>query len=449
MQVLMVDDDTSFTMATQEILEILGHQVVAAASVEEAKTQLAVGSFDILLLDIMLPDGSGFEVLDSIPTSRKPRHITFITGQAAIKNMIRSVAGSDVSFLLKPIDIDKIRALLAKVELAESNKDASVLRHFGVLIGESAPMQSLYKMIERVGASQANVMIMGESGSGKELIARAIHNASQCEGAFVAANCGAMPTELIGSELFGHEKGAFTGAASRKAGLFERAHGGTLFLDEITEMPLELQPNLLRVLETGRITRLGGTQEIDVHCRVLSATNRTREQLATEQCLREDIYFRLAVFPVQSPTLSQRREDIPLLCNAFLAELNEDQGCALTIDEASMARLQNYSWPGNVRELRHAIHRSFIMTDPGQDNLQLPDDLSSPFSKELPTTPSLAAGKTIQEMEKELIMATLAEVNDDKPKAATMLGISLKTLYNRLNQYENSQLSALNSNVPG
>lgn len=447
MHVLMVDDDTSFTTATQEILEILGHKVISAASVEEAKMRLSQNTFDILLLDIMLPDGSGFEVLDSIPTSRKPRHITFITGQAAIKNMIRSVAGADVSFLLKPIDIDKIRVLLDKVERAESDQQSGVKRHFGVLIGESEPMKSLYKMIERVAASQANVMIMGESGSGKELIARAIHNASQCEGAFVAANCGAMPTELIGSELFGHEKGAFTGATSRKAGLFERAQGGTLFLDEITEMPLELQPNLLRVLETGRITRLGGIKEIDVHCRVLSATNRTREQLATERCLREDIYFRLAVFPVASPTLSERKEDIPLLCEAFLAELNEDQGCALSIDEAGLQRLKNYSWPGNVRELRHAIHRAFIMTDPGQNYLQLPDDLSSPFSKELPSTPALTAGKTIQQMEKELIMATLKEVEDDKPKAAAMLGISLKTLYNRLNQYESTPLKAVDSNL--
>lgn len=442
MQVLMVDDDTSFTTATQEILELLGHQATIAATVEQAKMALSQQSFDILLLDIMLPDGSGFEVLDSVASSNRPRHIAFITGQAAIKNTIRSVAGSDVSFLLKPIDVDRLKALLEKVSTTETNQKDEVVRHFGVLIGESSPMQQLYTLLERVSASNANVMIMGESGAGKELIARAIHNASQCDGPFVAANCGAMPTELIGSELFGHEKGAFTGAASRKAGLFERANGGTLFLDEITEMPIDLQPNLLRVLETGKITRLGGTEEISVKCRVLSATNRTREQLATEQCLREDIYFRLAVFPVNAPPLRERRQDIPLLAEAFLNELNQDQGCALGIDDVSMQRLVSYSWPGNVRELRHAIHRAFIMTDPDQIHLQLPDDLSSPFSKEVPQTPSLMAGKTIQEVEKELILATLKEVKQDKPKAAEMLGISLKTLYNRLNQYESVLTSA-------
>jgi DNA-binding NtrC family response regulator len=300
-------------------------------------------------------------------------------------------------------------------------------------------------MIERVAGSSANVLIQGQSGTGKELVARAIHNATGCEGPFVAANCGAIPTELIASELFGHEKGAFTGANARKIGLFERAHGGTLFLDEVTEMPLDLQPNLLRALETGTITRVGGTEEIEVKCRVLSATNRTRDELATKQYLREDIYFRLAVFPLELPPLQQRKEDIPLLAQSFLEEFNQEQNTAYQLDEASMARLEQYSWPGNVRELRHAIQRAHILTSPDSEILLLPDDLGSPFASETKQPGALQAGQTIEEVQRQLILETLKATAGNKPDAADMLGISLKTLYNRLNQYEQAADAKLES----
>lgn len=442
----MVDDDASFTEATAKIIQLLQHEVQVAGSVEEARSCLQQTSFDIVLLDIMLPDGSGFEVLDSIYRFNRSAHIAFITGHVAVKNIIRSVAGPEVSFLLKPIDVDKIRNLLSRVVSANDNhEDEGITRHFGVLVGETPVMQGLYTMIERVAASSANVLIQGQSGSGKELVARAIHNATGCEGAFVAANCGAIPTELIASELFGHEKGAFTGASARKIGLFERAQGGTLFLDEITEMPLEMQPNLLRVLETGKICRVGGTREIDVDCRVLSATNRSREELASKQYLREDIYFRLAVFPIDLPSLQERRDDIPLLAQAFLNEFNQKQNTAYHLDEASMERLQQYSWPGNIRELRHAIQRAHILTAPEEALLQLPDELSSPFASEAASPTALQAGKTIEEVEKQLIIETLKATQGAKPEAADMLGISLKTLYNRLNQYQQSSNISLES----
>ena len=438
----MVDDDAGFTDATAQIIQLLQHQVTVAATVAEARLCLQQNTFDLVLLDIMLPDGSGFEVLETLYRFNRDAHIAFITGHVAVKNIVRSVAGPEVSFLLKPIDVDKIRSLFHRALISRETPCQSVQTHFGVLVGESPVMQALYTMIERVAASSANVLIQGQSGTGKELVARAIHNATGCEGAFVAANCGAIPTELVTSELFGHEKGAFTGANSRKIGLFERAQGGTLFLDEVTEMPLDLQPNLLRALETGKITRVGGTEEIAVDCRVLSATNRTRDELASRQYLREDIYFRLAVFPLELPPLQNRKEDIALLAQSFLDEFNQEQNTAYRISDEVMARLEQYPWPGNVRELRHAIQRAHILTSPSSETLQLPDDLGSPFASETKQPSALQPGQTIEEVERQLILETLKATAGNKPDAADMLGISLKTLYNRLNQYQQTSPDA-------
>lgn len=434
--VLLVDDDSGFTEATSELITLLGHRVTVADSVSSAKQQITEQSFDVVLLDIMLPDGNGFEVLNDLKSKSNPAKIVFITGHTAVKSVVNSIAGPGVSYLLKPIDLPALKPLLDSPNLVQANDERA---HFGVLIGESAPMKSVYTMIERVATTRANVMVMGESGTGKELIAKAIHSASGAKGDLVATNCGALSPELLSSELFGHEKGAFTGAVSRKIGLFERANNGTLFLDEITEMPIDMQPTLLRVLETGMITRVGGTEEIPVNCRVVSATNRTPEQIATENCLREDIYFRLAVFPISLPPLRDREGDIPRLAEYFISELNREHGTHLQLNDALLEKLSSYTWTGNVREFRHTLYRAFILTDPQSAYLQLPPDMGSPFAqvnKDEPKQSGLKAGATIQEVERELIALTLEKVDGDKPKAANMLGISLKTLYNRLNQYE-------------
>ncbi|MBK8972833.1 MAG: sigma-54-dependent Fis family transcriptional regulator [Hahellaceae bacterium] len=434
--ILLLDDDTGFTQATQDILELLGHTAQCAATLEEAR-QLIVGTrFDLAILDLMLPDGSGLQIMESLNSLKHAGHIAIVTGNPNVKSMVRSLCGPDLSYLLKPLDLDQIKALLSKIERTNSDYVAEI-SHFGCLIGESPAMKALYEMIERVASSRANVMLMGESGVGKELVARALHNASHYQGPFVAANCGAISRELIGSELFGHEKGAFTGAIARKVGLFERAEKGTLFLDEITEMPIDLQPSLLRVLETNQVVRVGGTAELPVSCRIVSATNRTTEEIAERNCLREDIYFRLAVFPIMIPPLRQRKEDIPLLVEFFLQGLNLENGTAHTIDKEALQRLQDYDWPGNVRELRHAVHRAFILTPPGQKHLSWPDNFGSPFAKSnSQTSKGLQVGKTISEIERELITMTLAHFGGDKKQTADVLGISLKTLYNRLNEYE-------------
>lgn len=440
---MLIDDDPDFTEVASHIIEFLGHMVSVAESVEDAKQWLETNDFDHLLIDFMLPDGSGLHIYEHLQNKGRMPKVTFITGNPKIKSAISHIAGPSVNYLMKPIEREDFEAVLnpkkAKVNTSgEKAKKTSTVEpdlHFDCLIGESAPMQNLYTMIERVAASKANVMLMGESGVGKELVAEAIHNASNSAGDLIATNCGGLSKELIGSELFGHEKGAFTGAVGQKKGVFERAEKGTLFLDEVTEMPIDMQPNLLRVLETKRVNRVGGTQEIPINCRVISATNRTMDQIANENILREDIYFRLAVFPIDIPPLRARKEDIALLVEKFLADLNKEHGEQYGINAQQLEKLKQHDWPGNVRELRHTLHRAFIMSKPGTKSLELPDSFESPFSQRQKSSNVMSAGSTIEQVEKALIYATLEEVDGNKTSAAEMLGISTKTLYNRLHAY--------------
>lgn len=434
--VLLVDDDPEFTDVACTIIEFLGHEVLTAANLAEARDWLNKETFDHVLLDFMLPDGSGahlFDELDALP--KRPR-VTLITGHPSVKGIIKGLCGPNIDYLVKPIQREEIESVLSgRKEQKKDKSGPKIKRHFGHLIGESTPMKELYKLIERVSRTSANVMLLGESGVGKEVVAAAIHAASDVEGPYIATNCGAFSKELIGSELFGHEKGAFTGAVGRKAGVFEQSENGTLFLDEITEMPIDMQPNLLRVLENKVVIRVGGTKTIPVSCRVVSATNRSMEEIAESKVLREDIYFRLAVFPITIPPLRDRKEDIPLLAMYFIEELNKENGTQFEWDQTQLDTLKAYDWPGNVRELRHFVHRAAIMSDPDTSDLELPKTIESPFAKKQSTTPALQAGRTIEDVEKELIYATLEKVNGNKTLAAEMLGISTKTLYNRLHAY--------------
>ena len=442
--ILLIDDDTEFTEVASHIIEFLGHMVSVADTVEDAKQWLDTNEFDHLLIDFMLPDGSGLHVYEYLQQKPRMPKVTFITGNPKIKSAISHIAGPSVNYLMKPIEREDLESVLSpkkanKTPRAASSKQtaqvSSTCAHFDCLVGESDAMQHLYTMIKRVAASNANVMLMGESGVGKELVAEAIHNASETQGDLIATNCGGLSKELIGSELFGHEKGAFTGAVAQKKGVFERAQQGTLFLDEVTEMPIDMQPNLLRVLETKRVNRVGGTQEIPINCRVISATNKTLDQIATEHILREDIYFRLAVFPIEIPPLRARKTDIALLANKFLADLNQEHDQHYQLSAAQIERLNQHDWPGNVRELRHTLHRSFIMSQPGAKTLELPSSFASPFSQKQKASNVIGAGSTIEQVEKALIYATLDEVDGNKTSAAEMLGISTKTLYNRLHAY--------------
>jgi DNA-binding NtrC family response regulator len=313
-----------------------------------------------------------------------------------------------------------------------------LLTRFGDLYGASAPMQHLFKLISKVAPTRANVLIAGESGTGKELVASTIHQMSKKEDQpFVALNCGAVSPQLIEAELFGHERGSFTGAVRMHKGCFERANGGTLFLDEVTEMSMEMQVKLLRVLETGRLCRVGADDEMQVNVRVIAATNRNLQEAVDAGVMRSDLFYRLAVFPIEVPTLRERGEDIELLANLFLGQLNKEEGEAKIFSKASRRFLNAFAWPGNVRELKNLVHRAFILAD---KELDLAAAMGPTRKTIAPSYTSdcvmLQLGSRLADAEQKLICATLGHCGGNKTRTAEVLGVSLKTLYNRLNEYE-------------
>jgi DNA-binding NtrC family response regulator len=438
-RVLVVDDDAGLRSTFEEVLAELGIDTDHAQSVAQARERLAEGAPDALLVDLMLPDGSGLDLLDAVdPTATR---VIVVTGHPDVDAAVRALRARVHDFLLKPVDLQRLRALVQSLQ----GNDGAPRRHGArehkprsaqsALVGESPAMRAVFDAIERVAPTDANVLLVGESGTGKELVAQAIHEASaRGAGPFLAINCGALPAELIGSELFGHERGSFTGATRQHKGVFERASGGTLFLDEITEMPPELQVKLLRVLETTKVSRIGGNEPITVDVRVLAATNRRPEEAVAKGKLREDLLYRLNVFPIGLPPLRERREDVELLAEHFLQILNKEHDTYKVFTRPSLNRLKSHNWPGNVRELKNLVHRAFILAEEhiGLDCLPLGVQESAGSSL------ALKVGTSLGEAERRLILATLEECEGDKKKAAEVLGISLKTLYNRLNEYKSA-----------
>jgi DNA-binding NtrC family response regulator len=432
-RVLLVDDEPDFVAAAIEILQMHGHEAQTAESLAKARESLARTVPDVLLLDLMLPDGNGLELLEELADSGL-RRVVLITGHPGIKSLIKDLSGPSVSYLTKPIDGDDLLKLMKSIEDEDRTARGSAQkRHFSLIVGEHESMHALYEQIEKVARTDTPVLIAGETGTGKELVAESLHRASARSGDFVAVNCGSLSRDLAGSELFGHEKGSFTGAVRRHLGFFKRANQGTLFLDELTEMPLDLQPHFLRVLETGKVQPVGSEQESRVDTRIVSATNRDPEQAISEKILRQDLFFRLNVFPLLLPPLRNRASDIPLLVDHFLKGLQKD-GADRQFSEAALTRLQAYKWPGNVRELRHVVQRAVIMAEPGAE-IELPDRFDSPFGTK-DKQGGLEAGRSIRDVERELIERTLSHFDGDKKAAADTLGISLNTLYNRLNAYD-------------
>jgi two-component system, NtrC family, response regulator HydG len=441
-KVLLVDDEPDFVAAASEMLQLHGHTVQAAERLADARRLLASNTPDVLLLDLMLPDGNGLELLEELRGSAVKR-VVFITGHPGIKSLIKNLSGPSVSYLTKPIDSRELLSLLKDIEAAgEVSEDAGdgITRHFGLLIGESASMQLVYEQVEKVARTDSPVLVLGDTGTGKELVAEAIHRASGRTGQFVAVNCGSLSRELAGSELFGHEKGSFTGAVRRHPGFFKRADEGTLFLDELAEMPIELQPHFLRVLETGAVLPIGSEREVQVDARIIAATNREPKKAIAERSLREDVYYRLSVFPLSLPPLRERAADVPLLVEYFLSQSRPATARDRSFSSQSMKRLQSYHWPGNVRELKHVVQRASIMSNPDITELELPERFESPFGEQ-EERQGLTIGRSIRDVERELIMRTLEHLNGDKRAAAETLGISLNTLYNRLNAYESKDSS--------
>jgi DNA-binding NtrC family response regulator len=461
--VLIVDDDVDSALTLKELVAAEQLTVAVAHSLRNARRQIALQQPDIVLLDLQLPDGSGMDLLDD-PQLLANSEVVLITGHASLETSIQALRLGAADYLVKPINLRQLQGVLSRfmqpaalqAEVDDLTAQVASAGHFGHLWGREPSMLRLYRQISRVAGTGVTVFITGESGSGKEVVAQTLHDLSRRrKRPFLAVNCGAVSPNLIESEIFGHEKGSFTGAERQHQGFFERANGGTLFLDEITEMPLELQVKLLRVLETGRYMRVGSTQSQEADVRVIAATNREPAQAVAEGRLREDLLYRLNVFPIELPPLRERLGDLPLLAEHFLTAIGEQEGRSKRFSPVALQRLAAYNWPGNVRELRNVVQRAYVMAAGDLiDDEWLPKASAPPGTlraatpapetqaPNLPAAPVPAAemlrlpiGTSMADAEKALILATLRHHQHHKERTAAVLGISLKTLYNRLKEY--------------
>ena len=492
---LVVDDDADAAASLRELIAGERFTVAVARTLRDARRQIALQQPDIVLLDPRLPDGNAVDLLSDAQLAAHTE-VVLCTSPACCDSAAQAQRLGAAVCLTKPVQLQQLQAVLSRVRqqapLHGQGPAAQALLHahgpaaqapgpaaaqFGPLSGNSAAMQHIYQQISRVAATSVTVFISGESGTGKELVAQAVHDFSaRRKRPFLAVNCGAISRELIESELFGHEKGSFTGASRQHQGYFERASGGTLFLDEITEMPPELQVKLLRVLETGRFMRVGSSQSQTTDVRIISATNRPPQLAVATGRLREDLLYRLNVFPLHLPPLRERLSDVPLLARLFLHAMGEQEGHFKHFSAAALAQLASCSWPGNVRELRNVVQRAYVMApggtidvgglqQPGLDYFGQPNAVavnavamhavqaSPPRSRhalhlisaandaanDVASGPgadcvTLRIGTSLAQAERLLMLATLQHCNHHKERTAAVLGISLKTLYNRLKE---------------
>src|SRR5258706_351556 len=450
-RILIVEDDAAARMGLEQLVKSWGFIAEAAADGEEALEKLTSFRPAIVITDMVMPRMDGLALLRALQQQGDDVTTLLLTAQGTVETAVEAMKEGAYDYLTKPVDLKRLKILLDKiVERLETVREVKALRRqlrehgtFGPLIGSSPEMRKLYQIIEQAAPTSASVLIMGESGTGKELVAQTIHQLSpRAAFPFVAINCAAIPETLLESEIFGHEKGAFTGAADRRAGCFELADHGTLFLDEIGEMTPATQVKLLRVLQERTFRRLGGRQEQSVDVRVIAATNVNPADAVKNGKLREDLYYRLNVFAIELPPLRIRKDDLSLLIQSFLAEFNERNNKSVSaLDPAAMRILEQYNWPGNVREVRNIIERAVILSA-GEfiEPKQLPPLVTDSPDVVKPTL-SLVPGTTVEEAERRLILMTLEHTRDNKTRAAEILGISLKTLHNKLNK--------LRGRVPG
>src|SRR5919106_763087 len=450
-RVLIVEDEPSTRLGLTELVRTWGFITDSAADGEEALQRIYVFRPTIIISDLVMPTMGGLELLRALKDDGGDLTVVILTAQGTVETAVEAIKEGAWDYLTKPIEPQRLKILLDKiVERQDTLREVKVLRKqlrehgtFGKMIGSSAQMRKVYQVIEQAAPTSASVLIWGESGTGKELVAQTIHQLSpRAQMPFVPINCAAIPETLLESEIFGHEKGAFTGAAERHEGCFELADRGTLFLDEIAEMTPATQVKLLRVLQEQKFRRLGGRAEQTVDVRVIAATNVNPVEAVKTGKLREDLYYRLNVFAMELPPLRQRKDDLSLLIQAFLAEFNERNNKSVSaLDPAAMRILEQYNWPGNVREVRNVIERAVILSQ-GEfvDPKHLPPLVTDSPDVVKPTL-SLAPGTTVEEAERRLILMTLEHTRDNKTRAAEILGISLKTLHNKLNK--------LRGRVPG
>jgi len=443
-RVLIVEDDPSTRSGLAELVHAWGFFTDEAADGEEAMRKITTFRPAIIVSDLVMPRMGGRELLRALHDQLSDITFILLTAQGTVESAVEAIKDGAYDYLSKPVDPQRLKILLEKaVERQATLREVRTLRRqlrdhgtFGRIIGNSAGIRGVYRVIEQSAPTNASVLISGESGTGKELVAQTIHELSPRQSfPFVAINCAAIPETLLESEIFGHEKGAFTGAHDRRTGVFELAHRGTLFLDEIAEMQPATQVKLLRVLQERTFRRLGGRQEQSVDVRVIAATNVDPLEASRSGKLREDLFYRLNVFNIDLPPLRDRRDDIPLLVQTFLNEFNRVNNKAVRgVDQDAMYLLEHYPWPGNIRELRNVIERATILAD-GEfiEAKHLPPTLVAKGEETLPTL-TIVPGTTVDEAERRLITLTLEHCRNNKTRAAEVLGISLKTLHNKLNR---------------
>jgi DNA-binding NtrC family response regulator len=446
-RVLIVDDDRATSAGMADVVEEWGYEPEVADTLKAGWAAIQRLVPDVAIVDLKLPDGSGLDLLDRVKETYPDVSVVILTGHATVDSAVKALKVGAEDYVTKPVDLPRLQVILKTVEdkqmmkqeILELRRQLQKMGALGHLVGKSRSMQKLFEEIEMVANTDANVFIVGESGSGKEVVANTIHSLSRRRmKPFIAFNCGAISPTLIESEIFGHEKGAFTNAIKRREGYFELAKGGTVFLDEITEMPIELQVKLLRVLEESKFRRVGGNEEITIDARIIAASNRDPQKAIADGKLREDLFYRLNVFPIDVPPLRERLEDIPLFAHFFLQKLNETEEKKVeTIDGEFVEALQQYEWPGNVRELRNVINRAFIMARSNALTIEcLPDKLLGNRRKRSKNAVTIPLNQPMDEVERIVIEETLRMTDGDRRKTAEILGISYKTLYNKMKKYK-------------
>jgi DNA-binding NtrC family response regulator len=448
-KVLIVEDEENERVGLAELVSAWGYRTETASDGAAGWEKVVSWSPSIVLTDLKMPRMTGMELLEKVAGHSQTVAVVVLTAQGTIDSAVQAIRMGAYDYIQKPIDTNRLRTILqnvaalrgTKVELEVTRRRLRDTGNLGALVGKSKQMQEIFRLIEMVAPSTASVLITGESGTGKELVARTIHDLSPRKSKpFVPINCAAIPETLIESEIFGHEKGAFTGALERRTGCFELAEGGTLLLDEIGEMPVATQAKLLRVLEDRKLRRLGSKVETTVDVRVLAATNKVPDDAVAAGQLRNDLYYRLNVFNIHMPPLREHKEDVTDLVSAMLAESNAKHSRAVQmVSEAVMNQFQAYSWPGNVREMRNTLERAVIVCEGSViETRHLPPGFGQAHvrpSAHDPNALHLGVGTTVEEAERLLIMKTLESTNNNKTRAAEILGISLKTLHNKLKEY--------------
>ena len=449
-RILIADDDESGRSGLAALLSLWGYEVQEAVDGKDALERAPVFRPSVVIADMIMPVIDGLGLLKPLAAAVPDAAVILLTAHGSIETAVAAMREGAYDYMAKPVDPRRLRVLVEKaVEKVQVNREVTVLRRqlkesrgLGPLLGVSPAMQEVYRLIEMAAASPAPVLVLGETGTGKELVARTIHQMSpRAKGPFVAVNCSAIPETLLESELFGHEKGAFTGAMARRPGYFELADGGTIFLDEIAEMSSSLQAKYLRVLQDSRVRRIGGHDEVQVDVRVVAATNKDVVKAVQEGAFREDLYYRVNVLTIPLPPLRRRPEDIPVLAEAFMGEFNDKYARQLRgMDAAALKLLNEHAWPGNVRELRNVIERAVVCCEDGVITTEcLPLAPLGSAAAERTNVVVLPVGTTLDCGERKLILRTLQSVNNNKTRAAEILGTTPKTLHNKARRWREMQ----------